>query len=208
MHHMHHWLSIQYTCYPVHFSYSNQFSLAAFALWAPNLYQFYSEQLLKFYAHYPHIKRNFWNSIFTCCTFNFGPFTVCFTYANPGNLPFGWCAITALGNFDLKLGGHLILWDLHLVIEFPPGLTIPIPSASLHHGNTAIQPGEKQYSFMQYTAGGLFRWVEQGFQSTSDWYTSLTSVERAAEDRCSEEQWAAGIGLFSKLTFLQQSWVE
>ena len=34
-----------------------------FALWAPNLYQFNSEQLLKFYAHYLHIKKNFWNSI-------------------------------------------------------------------------------------------------------------------------------------------------
>ena len=113
--------------------------------------------------------------------------------------------ITALGNFNPKLGGHLILWDLHLVIEFPPGSTILIPSASLRHGNTAIQPGEKQYSFTQYTAGGLFRWVEQGFQSTSDWYASLTSVERAAEDRHGEEWWTAGIGLFSKLTSLQQS---
>ena len=52
---------------------------------------------------------------------------------------------------------------------------------------------------------GYFRWVEQGFQSTSDWYASLTSAERAAEDRHSEERWAAGIGLFSKLTSLQQS---
>ena len=47
--------------------------------------------------------------------------------------------------------------------------------------------------------------MEQGFQSTSDWYASLTSAERAAEDRHGEERWAAGIGLFSKLTSLQQS---
>ena len=57
---------------------------------------------------------------------------------------FGWCAITALEKFNFKWGGHLILWDLHwdLHIDFPPGSTILIPSASLFHGNTAIQTGE------------------------------------------------------------------
>jgi len=55
-----------------------------------------------------------------------------------GNLPYGWCAITSLGPFDPKRGGHLVLWDLQLVIEFPPGSTILIPSAVLQHSNIPI----------------------------------------------------------------------
>ena len=129
---------------------------------------------------------------------------MCFDQTNPGNLPFGWCAITALGSFDFKHGGHFVLWDLHLVIKFPPGLTILIPSASLHHGNTAIQTGEKRYSFTQYTAGGIFRWVEQGFQKSSEWYSSLSKEEKSAEHRKGDERWAMGVGLFSKLSSLQQ----
>lgn len=173
-------------------------------MWAPQLFQYYCDHLGKFYAHYPTIKRNFFNSVFACCTFNLGPFTVCFDHTDSGNLPFGWCAITALGNFDFKRGGHLVLWDLHLVIEFPPGSTILIPSASLRHGNTSIQTGETRYLFTQYTAGGLFRWVEQGFQKTSEWYKGLSKEERSAEGKRGEERWAKGLGLFSKLSSLQQ----
>ena len=173
-------------------------------MWAPQLFQYYNNCLGKFYAHYPTIQRNFFNSVFACCTFNLGPFTVCFDHTDPGNLPFGWCAITALGNFNFKRGGHLVLWDLHLVIEFPPGSTILIPSASLRHGNTAIQTGETRYSFTQYTAGGIFRWVEQGFQKSSEWYSSLSKEEKSAEHRKGDERWAMGVGLFSKLSSLQQ----
>lgn len=179
-------------------------AIAAFAMWAPNLHGFYTEQLGKFYSHYPQLKRNFYNSIFACCTFNFGPFTVCFDHTDPGNLPFGWCAITALGRFDFTRGGHLILWDLHLVIEFPPGTTVLIPSASIRHGNTSIQPGETRYSFTQYTAGGIFRWMEQGYQKTAEWYQGLTRREKDMQSQRDEEHWAMGIGLFSKLSSLQQ----
>ena len=33
------------------------------------------------------------------------------------NLPFGLCAITSLGSFDHKRGGHLILWQCWLVMS-------------------------------------------------------------------------------------------
>ena len=74
-------------------------------MWALQLFQYYCDHPRKFYLRYPTIKRNFFNSVFACCTFNLGPFTVCFDYTNSGNLPFGWCAITALGNFNFKRGG-------------------------------------------------------------------------------------------------------
>jgi hypothetical protein len=124
------------------------------------------------------------------------------------NLPFGWCAITALGNFDPTLGGHLVLWDLKLVIEFPPGSTILIPSATLRHSNVAIRQGETRYSFTQYTAGGLFRWVDNGFQCAASRASGLTKGQMKEhirrEDRQGIERWQMGINLFSTLNDLQQ----
>ena len=81
------------------------------------------------------------------------------------NLAFGWCAIQSLGEFDARTGGHLMLQQLGLVVEFPAGSTILIPSATISHGNTPIAQHERRASLVHYTAGGLFRWVEYGFRS-------------------------------------------
>lgn len=91
-----------------------------------------------------------------------------------------------------------------MVIEFPPGSTILLPSASLRHGNTTIQQGEHRYSFTQYTAGGIFRWVEQGFRPTTEYMKRLSKEEKAAEPRKGEKRWKDGIDMFSTLASLQQ----
>jgi hypothetical protein len=104
--------------------------------------------------------------------------------------------VTALGAFDYKKGGHLILWDCHLVIEFPPGCTILLPSAILMHSNTSILPKETRYSFTQYTAGGLFRWVENGFQKSSEFYASLSDKGLEAQRVKDAARWEFGLSLF------------
>ncbi|KAL0563534.1 hypothetical protein V5O48_018531, partial [Marasmius crinis-equi] len=78
------------------------------------------------------------------------------------NAPFGWCAVTALRQFNSALGGHLVLWDLGLVLEFPPGSTILLPPATIAHSNVPVAEHETRTSFTQYSAGALFRWVESG----------------------------------------------
>ncbi|KIK63680.1 hypothetical protein GYMLUDRAFT_133433, partial [Collybiopsis luxurians FD-317 M1] len=81
------------------------------------------------------------------------------------NWPFGWCAITALGRFDPTRSAQLILWEFKLVIDFPHGATVLIPSAVVTHSNTPIAEGDVRTSFTQYTAGALFRWTENGFMT-------------------------------------------
>ncbi|KAJ3764384.1 hypothetical protein EV360DRAFT_9676, partial [Lentinula raphanica] len=78
------------------------------------------------------------------------------------NWPFGWCAITALGRFDPTRTGQLILWELRLVVDFPPAATVLIPSAVITHSNTPVAVDDTRISFTQYTAGPIFRWVENG----------------------------------------------
>ncbi|KAI0048599.1 hypothetical protein FA95DRAFT_1490597, partial [Auriscalpium vulgare] len=111
------------------------------------------------------LTKAFEGSVFPTATFNFGPQALTKPHRDDKNIPYGWCTITALGDFDYKKGGHLILWELKLIIEFPPGSTILIPSAILTHSNTPIQEGETRQSFTQYCAGDLVRWQAYGYRT-------------------------------------------
>ncbi|KAJ2999325.1 hypothetical protein NUW54_g6950 [Trametes sanguinea] len=140
------------------------FGSAAFQLFAPRLYDYYEDSMNALYLQDPSLRPNFTNNVFAAVTFNLGRRTISYTHLDHLNLPWGWCAITAVGNFDPIAGGHIVLHDLRMVIEFPPGSTILIPSAILRHSNTTIAADERRYSFTQFSAGGLFRWIEHGFQ--------------------------------------------
>ncbi|KAJ7284752.1 hypothetical protein C8J57DRAFT_1052445 [Mycena rebaudengoi] len=157
------------------------FATSVFANWAPHIYIYYVTHMRLFYSQNPHLQRPFLNGIFSACTFNLGPQTCARGHRDFANLAFGWCAITALGKFDYQKGRHLILWDCKLVLEFPPGTTILIPSAAIFHSNIPISEHEKRYSFTQYTASSLFHWVMHGFQSEEAYLASLTPEELQKE---------------------------
>ncbi|KAK7441365.1 hypothetical protein VKT23_016612 [Stygiomarasmius scandens] len=152
---------------------------AAFAHWSPKLFQYYSETIEKLKAHDPSLQFSFPNSIFACATYNVRPQTISIEHLNHMNYIYGWCSVTSLGHFDYKKGGHFILWDLKVVIEFPPGWTMLIPSVYLRHSNTTISPGETRYSFTQYTAGAIFRYVEDGYQMRSQMNEHLCNEAEA-----------------------------
>ncbi|KAK7024542.1 hypothetical protein VNI00_016217 [Paramarasmius palmivorus] len=165
--------------------------------YAPRAYCFQKHGLEQLLDHHKELELNFPNTAFAACTWNFGPQFVCYPHLDANNSPFTWCAITAMGDFDPSRGGHLILWDLGLIIRFPPGATILIPSALLVHSNTTVQPGETRHSFVQYTAGGLFCWIDHNFQTVEDWNATATEdmvKQRKAEDM---KRVATGLGMFS-----------
>ncbi|KAJ7834312.1 hypothetical protein B0H13DRAFT_2369971 [Mycena leptocephala] len=86
-----------------------------FMAFAPDLHEFYRVTL------------NDLLSVFATATFNFGPATVTLPHLNFRNLAWGWCAITALGNFNPDRGSHLVLWDLKMIIRLPPALRSSSP---------------------------------------------------------------------------------
>jgi hypothetical protein len=114
------------------------------------------------------------------------------------NLSHGLCALTALGAYNHKLGGHLILFGLKLAIQFPVGSTVLIPSGCMDHGNTPIGDGETRLSIAQYAAGGLFRWVAYGFQSAKS-LLKTAAGKRLKEkiDKGAGERWKEGLAMFS-----------
>ena len=172
-------------------------SSAAFAAWAPKLYTYYENHLDQLLDSDPVLQRNFPNSVWSAAAFNFGPRTITRRHRDYANLPFGWCGVTALGDFDPKQGGHLVLWSMKLVIEFPPGSTILLPSAVIPHSNTPISHREQRASLTQFTAGGLFRWVDQGFQLKATYMAGLTEEQEEEDSRAMEERCKLGLKLFS-----------
>ncbi|THV02225.1 hypothetical protein K435DRAFT_653767 [Dendrothele bispora CBS 962.96] len=176
-----------------------------FATWAPRLWSYYSTYQKKLLASDPSLKTPFSNSVWSTVTFNFGPQTVCFPHVDNSNLPFGWCAIWALGDFDPKQSAHLILWDLRLVIEFPPGSLAFIPSSVFPHSNVTILQHEKRYSFTQFTPGSLFRWVDQGYQTQEMWRASQTDAQVQEEAEKAKKRWTMGLGLLPTLSELNFS---
>ncbi|KAF8200835.1 hypothetical protein BJ912DRAFT_1019823 [Pholiota molesta] len=181
------------------------FATSLMATWAPKLYAYYVKHLSSLHDHYPALHRIFPSSIFAASTYNLGPRTVCFRHTDFANLAYGWCAVTALGSFNPKTSGHLVLWECGLVIEFPPGSTILLPSAIVSHCNLSIGASETRYSFTQYTAGGLFRWVENDFKTTVAYQASLSPAELRDLDHRNENRWSLGLSLLSQLEILSTS---
>ncbi|KAJ7893240.1 hypothetical protein B0H13DRAFT_2234722 [Mycena leptocephala] len=157
--------------------------LGVFANWAPNLFEYYVIHMRQFYRRYAHLKQPFLNGIWSACTFNLGPQTCALGHRDFANLAFGWCAITALGDFDYT--------------KVPPGHNNSDPKRALFHSNIPIANGERRYSFTQYTAGGIFRWIEHGFQSEESY------LEREREE--AKTRWQMGAGLFSTLDELKST---
>ncbi|KAJ3926595.1 MAG: hypothetical protein NXY57DRAFT_966365 [Lentinula lateritia] len=155
------------------------YATGVFKTWAPKLYAYCSSQFDRLLSSDSSLVQLFDNSVLASTAFNFGPRTVCLPHIDFGNLPFLWCWIWSLGLYSWKKGGHLILWDLEIVVEFPPGSLAAIPSG--------------------YTSGGNFRWVDHGFQSEEAYKASLSAAEAREEKLRKKHRWEMGLSLFSTL---------
>ncbi|KAF8969124.1 hypothetical protein BDZ97DRAFT_1654110, partial [Flammula alnicola] len=137
---------------------------ASYALWHPKAYEYYKEELDKLWEGHPELDNPlFLRSIMPTVAFNIGRNVSTKKHVDPQNCPFGWCLVTALGKFNSKAGGHIILWELGVVLEFPAGACVCLPSAVVTHSNIPVASGETRASFTQYCSGELFRYIENGF---------------------------------------------
>ncbi|KAI0040403.1 hypothetical protein FA95DRAFT_1502918, partial [Auriscalpium vulgare] len=162
---------------------------SAFATFNHDTFAHYGSVLQDIRARQPELRAPSRNSVFPTVTFNFGPRAVTTPHRDAKNVPYGWCAVTALGDFDHERGGHLVLWDLQLVIEFPAGATILIPSALITHSNASIQQGETRLSVTQFCAGALMRWHAYGF-CTEDAMRERDPALAEAFEAAAESRWS------------------
>ncbi|KAJ7739351.1 hypothetical protein B0H16DRAFT_1664578 [Mycena metata] len=175
------------------------FQSSGVALYAPKLYRYYCRILRALFEHHPELIHIFDNSVFPAVTFNCGD-AVTFQHCDFLNLVHGLCPVTSAGYFDHKRGGHIYLKQMRVVIEFPSGATAAIPSGCVDHGNTPIQPHETRFSITQFAAGGLFRWVEYGFQTAKSLLAQAGGqAKRDTFDGVPGSRWRWALDLFSKV---------
>lgn len=98
----------------------------------------------------------------------------------------------------------MVLWDLKLVVQFPPGSTILIPSALIKHSNTGVGRNEHRYSFTQFAAGGLFRLVHNDFRLAAEVMKDAKqdAVLRAKVEEGNMSRFSNGMDMWSKLSEL------
>lgn len=106
---------------------------------------------------------------------------------------FTGCGVCSFGPYDYTRGGHLILWDLGLVVEFPPGCVIILPSALITHSNIPIGPGETRHSATFFTAAGLLRWYHNGFMSDKEFTERAEGKQLEAWKAYKAGLWQVGL---------------
>lgn len=178
---------------------------ATYAFTAPKAFRFLDRALVAIESMaelvgFPSLIRPFPFSIFPAVTFNLGNNVITRLHRDFNNIIFGMCAIHALGRYDYTKGGHLILWDWKIVIEFPPGTTILIPSAAVAHGNTPLHDAtnETRNSFTQYVPGGLIRWFMYGFRTEVEIVKQDPQEWEEIKARA-DERWENACEMFSRV---------
>ncbi|KAH8076014.1 hypothetical protein BXZ70DRAFT_870183, partial [Cristinia sonorae] len=102
---------------------------------------------------------------FAAQSLNLAPQALATKHVDRKNLVFGICAILPFGDFNYRTPAQLVLTEPRLIIELGPGDLFFSPSASIHHHSIPmVSSNEHRKSMIWYSAGGLFRWVKQGFQ--------------------------------------------
>ncbi|KAI9574180.1 hypothetical protein HD554DRAFT_2011047, partial [Boletus coccyginus] len=172
-------------------------SIEAFKTFFPEIHGYYEDKLWKLYCSSPQLQPSYETSIMPVATYNLSPATVCLSHCDFANVSFDICAITVLGWFNFKTSGHLVLRELGLVIEFPLGAMVLIPSAVLIHYNFKISKGKTRYSFTQYVVGSLFCYVENRMRSEQDVTRDLKlfPLEKERHAEVQHERWTHGIAL-------------
>lgn len=175
-----------------------------FKTWAPRLHAFYVVCHTILLSIYPNLWSISKHLPFAACTVNFGPQTVLKLHRDFKNLVFGWCLVFVLGNFDHTRGGHLILWELKLLIELAPGDMVFLPSGCITHGNIPLAGAdEKRYSVTWYSSGYLFRWIRAGFVNSKLWKAKDgKDFKEWYKKANAKERWSRGWNLFQSLTDL------
>lgn len=94
----------------------------------------------------------------------------------------------------------MVLLDLNLIIEFPPGSTILLPSSVIRHGNTPISENETRYSFTMYVPGPLLRSAQHELKSKRR--LSKKDISRLYGE--GNERWLDALNMFSKVHELEK----
>jgi hypothetical protein len=104
-----------------------------------------------------------------------------------------WSCLTALGKYAPIHGGHIIFWNLGLVVCFPPGATILFPAGLICYSFVKVRPGEHRHAVLQWAGGGISRWLANGRRSDLEFAVHATREEHDAREEHRREAHAAAL---------------
>ncbi|KAJ7021133.1 hypothetical protein C8F04DRAFT_1141838 [Mycena alexandri] len=73
----------------------------------------------------------------------------------------------------------------------------------VRHSNLPIRAQEKHFSFVQYTAGGLFRWICNGFKTDEAFENTGTREEKMERTKEAKTRWEKGVAMYSTVDSLK-----
>ncbi|KAJ7086889.1 hypothetical protein B0H15DRAFT_801511 [Mycena belliarum] len=124
------------------------------------------------------------SSVFSSTTFEFGgPHRRTSSNGQPDRFQAGaWSVLHALGNYAPTRGGHVIFWDLGIVVCFPSGSTILIPTGVIHYSFVKVREDEFRYSLLQWAGAGISRWLANGHRTDLEFAVHATAAEHAQRE--------------------------
>ncbi|EIN05705.1 hypothetical protein PUNSTDRAFT_73904 [Punctularia strigosozonata HHB-11173 SS5] len=93
---------------------------------------------------------------------------VCECHKDCKNLATGLCCVIPFGSFDPSVEGHLVIEELNMEFEVAPGVPIFFPSALYTHYNTELINYGVRGSFVAWTSGMIFQYVDLNFRAVKD----------------------------------------
>ncbi|KAK6966286.1 hypothetical protein R3P38DRAFT_2591158 [Favolaschia claudopus] len=96
--------------------------------------------------------------------------------------PAGWNILTALGRYRAIHGGHVIFWQLGLVIQFPPGSSILLPAGVVNYSFVKVDPTETRFSLLQWSGGGVRRFLDNGRRMDMEFAAKASPNEHAGRE--------------------------
>jgi hypothetical protein len=163
----------------------------------------YDEVAKELFAKNSVIKAFFPDSPFLSTTLNMGDQSVSPMHVDNKNLVFGICCIAVFGSFNHRTGGHNLMRPAKTIFELRRGDLMFLPSGSVHHGNIPIVGDGTRFVAVFYTAGALFRWVNDGHRLRNKGKKGVKESRRSKEEQSELEilegnaRWNKGMDLFS-----------
>ncbi|KAJ7107311.1 hypothetical protein C8R43DRAFT_1140287 [Mycena crocata] len=179
------------------------YATCLFKFWAVNVHAFFDRALDRYEEYYDGSKRPLETGAFSAATFQLGsnPIWPVLDY----DLAWGWCALIAFGNYNPHKGGHIILWDLNLLVRFPPGATILIPRALVRYSFVGVAAHETRHCLIQFTPQPVFSFAANGGMSDVNWARFATREEHA--ERAAERDGALSMSLLTKVDDVDDAWL-
>lgn len=180
--------------------------LGVISTWFPEHARDYRSCIKEFSARDPALAAPSPHLPFPALTINAGRVTICYPHRDSPNDAAGICLDWILGAFDARSSGQLVLHEPRKILALEPGRAVLFPSAIITHETIPISEGEWRSGVTGYAAGGLWRYMAQGFVTRAIWEATAAAEEWRVHDAQGSDRWDSKVRRYMTLPQLINRW--